>query len=522
MERIGFIGRMLLALGALVAIGGLNAVAALWQLRIISTELTSAIVNHSPRIDLSQGLRARSWEMIARQQQAGLHAAGHDQAGLEQDIKLWKAANKRAHEMAGLLRPLLQGDSEGLRQLDRLETGWVVYEPRGTAFMTLAGQGKVDQLGPLMASIEPCIKELDSAGSALRDTGRENLRLAGERSGRVHLGSLWLAAIAGTLFLTVIGVAVRLARRAGELLKSGILGVFKSADGVAAAAAAVSATSQALSLGANAEGSLLEGEETTVASERVNESAKRNETSARTAVGLVNETQTTIGETARALDQTVEAMKELIASNSKISPIIKVIDEIAFQTNLLALNASVEAARAGQAGLGFAVVADEVRRLAHRSANAAKDTAALIEESIAKSNQGETRVARVAQSFQSIAVQSTRVKDLVNDIASASQEQTHRVFQFSQAILKSEQMMHDGSQRNAAASTDLLAGSEALKDLVEHLIVFVQGERRGKNGRKRPGAANYGRRRSDKRPDESERQPPKQAGTQTRQRQSAA
>jgi methyl-accepting chemotaxis protein/methyl-accepting chemotaxis protein-1 (serine sensor receptor) len=202
------------------------------------------------------------------------------------------------------------------------------------------------------------------------------------------------------------------------------------------------------------------------------------------------------------LDQTVEAMQELIASSDKISNIIKVINEIAFQTNLLALNASVEAARAGQAGLGFAVVADEVRRLAHRSADAARDTARLIEESIAKSNQGEARVDRVAKSFQSIATQSSRVKDLVNDICTASREQTQRVFQFSQAISTSEEMMREGSQRNASASSDLIAQSEVLKDLVEHLIVFVQGERRGKNGRKRPGAANYRRRRSDRpRPD---------------------
>jgi methyl-accepting chemotaxis protein len=97
-----------------------------------------------------------------------------------------------------------------------------------------------------------------------------------------------------------------------------------------------------------------------------------------------------------SLQEMVESMKEINGSSEKISKIIRVIDEIAFQTNILALNAAVEAARAGEAGMGFAVVADEARNLTQRSAQAARDTASLIEESISKSSEGSKRLDQVA------------------------------------------------------------------------------------------------------------------------------
>jgi hypothetical protein len=115
-------------------------------------------------------------------------------------------------------------------------------------------------------------------------------------------------------------------------------------------------------------------------------------------------------ESNRALDRMVEQMKEIDGSSHKIARIIKVIDEIAFQTNILALNAAVEAARAGEAGLGFAVVADEVRNLAQRCAQAARDTAALIEESIATAGDGNAKLDQMAGAVRSVTESAVRVK----------------------------------------------------------------------------------------------------------------
>src|SRR5437762_5567743 len=165
-----------------------------------------------------------------------------------------------------------------------------------------------------------------------------------------------------------------------------------------------------------------------------------------------------VAEANATLAEMMTSMREIGASSGKISKIIKVIDEIAFQTNILALNAAVEAARAGEAGMGFAVVADEVRNLAQRSAHAAKDTAALIEESIARSDRGALRVEKVSSSMQEITNSVVKVKSLIDHVSEASRQQAHGFEQVSQALGQMEQM----TQNNASSAEASATAGEAL------------------------------------------------------------
>jgi methyl-accepting chemotaxis protein/methyl-accepting chemotaxis protein-1 (serine sensor receptor) len=172
-------------------------------------------------------------------------------------------------------------------------------------------------------------------------------------------------------------------------------------------------------------------------------------------------------------------MKEINTSSEKISKIIRVIDEIAFQTNILALNAAVEAARAGEAGMGFAVVADEVRNLAHRSAQAAKDTAALIEESIAKSNEGNKKLQLVAGSIQQVTGSATQVKVLADEVDVGSQEQSRGIEQIATAVTQMEavtQRSAASAEESAAASEELAAQAQTLYDIVQRVRQLVGGE----------------------------------------------
>lgn len=149
------------------------------------------------------------------------------------------------------------------------------------------------------------------------------------------------------------------------------------------------------------------------------------------------------------------------ASSDKVPKIFKVIDEIAFQTSIPALNAAVEAARAGEAGMGFAVVADEVRNLAQRCAQAAKDTAALIEESITKSHDGHAKVEQVAIDLRAITAESSKNRTLVKEVSVGSDEQTRGIEQIARALTQMEQV----TQRSAANAEALLAECQTMQSL---------------------------------------------------------
>jgi methyl-accepting chemotaxis protein len=200
----------------------------------------------------------------------------------------------------------------------------------------------------------------------------------------------------------------------------------------------------------------------------------------------------------RNLDEMVGSMKEINGSSEKIAKIIKVIDEIAFQTNILALNAAVEAARAGEAGMGFAVVADEVRNLAQRSAQAAKDTAALIEESIGTSKDGGAKLDLVAKSIQSITGSAAQVKTLVDQIDAGSNEQARGIEQIGGAVGQMEQVTQRNAanaEESAAASEELSSQANALKQIVGELRRVVGGqESRERAGHARVRAAKPSRR----------------------------
>jgi methyl-accepting chemotaxis protein/methyl-accepting chemotaxis protein-1 (serine sensor receptor) len=225
---------------------------------------------------------------------------------------------------------------------------------------------------------------------------------------------------------------------------------------VAAAASQVAGASQSLAQGASEQAATLE--QTSASSQEIATMAQQNTASTRSAAGLVAEAERAVDDAIKKLEQMVAAMMEINDSSSNIAKIIRVIEEIAFQTNILALNAAVEAARAGEAGMGFAVVADEVRNLAQRSAQAARDTAALIEESMARTSNGTARLDEVAAGVGVISEKASKVRQLVEGVNQGSQQQAEGLAQISRAVAEMEQV----TQRNAASAEHTAAAAQEL------------------------------------------------------------
>jgi methyl-accepting chemotaxis protein/methyl-accepting chemotaxis protein-1 (serine sensor receptor) len=172
------------------------------------------------------------------------------------------------------------------------------------------------------------------------------------------------------------------------------------------------------------------------------------------------------------------SMREITQSSDSIGKIIRVIDELAFQTNVLALNAAVEAARAGEAGLGFAVVADEVRNLAQKSAQAAKDTASLIEQSISTAQQGSVRLGEVGNAIALITKSSDSVKALIQQVSTGTDEQARGIEQISSAVQQMEQVVQVAAQKaqeNETSTSDLHQQSERLGAIVTRLTAIIEG-----------------------------------------------
>ena len=247
-----------------------------------------------------------------------------------------------------------------------------------------------------------------------------------------------------------------------------------SAEKVSGAASLVSSSSQSLASGASQQAASLE--ETSASTEEITSITRKNADHALQVAGLMQQSADGAVAVNQSLDRMVEQMKEIGNSSNKIARIIKVIDEIAFQTNILALNAAVEAARAGEAGLGFAVVADEVRNLAQRCAQAARDTAGLIEDSIVTSRDGNARLDQMASNVRGMTESAVQVKSLVDEVNMGSQEQARGMEQISRAIIQMEQVTQRtaaSAEESASAGTDLNSHANALRALVHEMRDMV-------------------------------------------------
>jgi methyl-accepting chemotaxis protein len=243
--------------------------------------------------------------------------------------------------------------------------------------------------------------------------------------------------------------------------------VAEATEQVSSGSQQISSGAQSLAQGANDQASSLE--EVSSSLEEMASMTKQNAENAGQAKTLAGEADSNANVGTEAMTRMSDSINKIKESSDKTAKIVKTIDEIAMQTNLLALNAAVEAARAGEAGRGFAVVAEEVRNLAQRSAEAAKNTADMISESVKNADNGVNIATEVSKSFGSIVQSVKKVNDLIAEIAAASQEQSQGIDQVNTAVAQMDKV----TQQNAANSEESASAAEEMSSQAEELQSMI-------------------------------------------------
>ncbi len=453
---------------------------ALYTVGSLGESLNTAVSATASKLDLAQSTSARVQEMVASQRGFLVATIGGNTADATENRQRMLAAHERIGTHVAEMRPLVY-TPDGRRALDSLEAARKAVLPHSEEYMKFASQGDLPEAERVMnGNIRPLVNSMEEASANLvREQHRSLAAVQAASRDKVTLG-IW-AAVGLTLLCVLVGAfVVFVVRGISVTLQRLAQQLGQGSEEVSAAAGQVSSSSQSLSQAASEQAASLE--ETSASAEELNSMTQKNAENSRQAASQMGKAEEVVKEANTHLQQMLKSMDEINASSEKISRIIKVIDEIAFQTNILALNAAVEAARAGEAGMGFAVVADEVRNLAQRSAQAAKDTAELIEDSITRSREGSGKLSEVAAAIQKITENARSAKTLVDEVNMGSQEQARGIDQIAKAIIQMEQVTHQvaaNAEEGASASQQLNAQAETVDQIVGQLSAMVTHSQQG-------------------------------------------
>ncbi len=412
-------------------------------------------------------------------------------------------AHARLDELKGMMTT-----AQDRQQADRLTEGMKAWETGCLACHDeSANVGDPATMQRLSQKTQALMEANARLAEAIEATQQEQFKAQAGTLEAESARSLWTLGAVLVLGLVAGGFVLTTVRSINRWLARTATGLHENVAHVFDAAAQVAAASQSLSQGASEQAASLE--ETSAAMHEMASMTTRNTEHSAAVASLSTQAGERVRAANAALSQMVASMAGIEQSSAKVAKILRVVDEIAFQTNILALNAAVEAARAGEAGMGFAVVADEVRGLAQRSAQSARDTAVLIEESMAATSQGQARVGEVAAAIEAVTAAIEQVRALAAEVQQASAQQKQGFDQVTTALQQIEratQTTAANAEESAATSETLNAEAEQTLSRVDRLAAMVGARREAGRATKAPaqviGWSGRGREAGDGRSDQ--------------------
>ena len=383
--------------------------------------------------------------------------------------KLVKSFDKVLTFISALKR--LTSEESNLKQLEVVERSTQLY------------QQSLSDLIKLYDNVDSTSNRINLAGESVAAPARN---MAEDGSSQIksksNLASSSLNRVISQLIVCLVlaltistGVATVMVKKIVSTLSEIVLQLSATAKEIGSASKQVSLLSQQLAEGAQQQSVYVEGTSTSIA-ELGTASGQNSEDSTQAAL-ITNSVNVLCDEGSNSMERLGGAIDDIKKASDETGAIVKIIDEIAFQTNLLALNAAVEAARAGDAGKGFAVVAEEVRNLAHRSAEAAKESTMKIKRSVELADNGVIVSQEAIKSLLQIRESSAKAASLVERIASASNSQSVGLGKIESTIAEIEKIGQGNTtsaEEAAAAGVELLAQSDSMNGIVEKLVLLVQ------------------------------------------------
>lgn len=392
-----------------------------------------------------------------------------DQEWTEYEKKMANALAEEVKKNESSFEPLATAPEEKAL-VKEFKEGLESYLAKSKETLELSRQGKKQEAKALLRG--DSLTQLNKARGAVEKLVALNIGQAKDalREGNaLYISSrLWVIGLLIAVTLIAALVSASLILGITRPIKSVIDGLAEGSRQVASSSTQVSSASQQLAEGASEQAAAIE--QTSSSLEEMTAMTKQNSDNAGQANRLMMEAGKTVEQANESMMRLTNSMGEISKAGEETQKIIKTIDEIAFQTNLLALNAAVEAARAGEAGAGFAVVADEVRNLAMRAADAAKNTATIIESTVKQTKEGSALVEKTSNEFQEVASKVVKSGELIAEITAASQEQTIGIGQINKAVAEMDKV----TQQNAASAEEAASASELMNTQAEDMRWFVR------------------------------------------------